>query len=96
LQGIDPNRQWTDEETALVEAISEQLAQTVENLRLFEDTQQRASREQLTRQIADKMRALPDVDSIIQTGAQELARVLGGSHTVVELNLETDEDVSSQ
>ncbi len=91
LEDMDPNRIWTEEETALIEAVSEQLAQTVENLRLFGDTQQRAAREELTREIADKMRALPDVESIIQVGVQELAKVLGGSHTVVELNLETDD-----
>ena len=87
---IDPDRKWTDEEKALVETVSEQLAQTVENLRLFDDTRQRAGREQVTRYITDKMRAAPDADSIIQVGMQELARVLGSSHVVVELDASGD------
>jgi PAS domain S-box-containing protein len=85
LEDIDPDRKWTAEEKALVETVSEQLAQTIENLRLFEDTQKRASREQLTREITDKMRASPDIDSIIETGLNELARVLNAPRTYVKL-----------
>jgi hypothetical protein len=90
LEDVDPGRKWTDEEQTLVEAVSQQLAQTVENLRLFENTRQRAGREQITRYITDKMRAAPDADSIIQVGIQELARVLNGSHVVVELDASGD------
>lgn len=86
LQDIDSDRTWTEEEKALVNAVSEQLAQTVENLRLFENTQQRASREQLTREITDKMRAAPDVESIIKTGLEELNKALGVSRTYVKLS----------
>ncbi|MBN1217994.1 MAG: PAS domain S-box protein [Anaerolineae bacterium] len=86
LQDMAPDRNWTAEEIALVEAVSEQLALTVENLRLFDDTQRRATREQLTRQITDKMRVAPDVDTIIQTGLAELARALGVSRTYVKLS----------
>ncbi len=85
LQDIDPNRQWTAEEQALLETVSEQLALTIENLRLFDETQKRATREQLTRQITDKMRAAPDVDTIIQTGLAELAKALNVSRAYVKL-----------
>jgi GAF domain-containing protein len=86
LQDTAPDRNWSDEEIALVEAVSEQLALTVENLRLFDDTQRRATREQVTRQITDKMHAATDVDAIIQTGLTELAKTLGVSRTYVKLN----------
>jgi transcriptional regulator with GAF, ATPase, and Fis domain len=86
LQDIAPDRKWTAEEIALVETVSEQLALTVETLRLFDDTQRRASREELTRQITDKMHAASDVDSIIETGLTELAQALGVSRTYVKLS----------
>lgn len=86
LQDIDPDRNWSDEEIALVETVSEQLALTLENMRLFEDTQQRASREELTRQITDKMRASPDIEAIIHTGLTELANALGVSRSYVKLS----------
>jgi PAS domain S-box-containing protein len=85
LQDLARDRNWTNEEIALVEAVSEQLGLTVENLRLFDDTQRTATREQLTRQITDRMRAAPDVDSIIQTGLTELAKALQVSRTYVKL-----------
>ncbi len=91
LQDISPDRKWTDEEMALVQAVSEQLALTVENLRLFDDTQKQASREQVTRQIADKMRAAPDVESIIQTGLTELGKALDVSRTYVKLTVKPEE-----
>lgn len=91
LEDIDPNRRWTPEEKALVETISEQLAQTIENLRLFGDTQKRAARERLTREITDKMRESPDIDTIIQTGLTELANALGVPRTYVKLTPKPDQ-----
>jgi PAS domain S-box-containing protein len=92
LQDDASDRQWTAEEMALVETVSEQLSQTIENLRLFEDTQQRATREQLTRQITDKMRAAPNIETIIETGLSELSKVLGVSRTYVKLVRSKKED----
>jgi PAS domain S-box-containing protein len=85
LQDVDLNRIWTAEEKALVETVSEQLALTIENLRLVDDTQKQATREQLARQITDKLRAAPDVDSIIETGLAELGKALGVSRTYLKL-----------
>jgi PAS domain S-box-containing protein len=93
LEDVDPHRQWSGEELALVEAVSQQLALTVENLRLFEDTQRLAAREQITRQITEKMRAAPDFESIIRVGIQEIARVLGSSHVLVELNTDDNKGI---
>jgi PAS domain S-box-containing protein len=92
LQDLIPDRQWTAEEVALVETVSEQLAQTLENLRLFQDTQKQATREQLTRQITDKLRAAPDIDTIIQTGLTELAKALNVSRAYVKLTTKPEND----
>jgi PAS domain S-box-containing protein len=92
LQDLVPDRQWSAEEVALVETVSEQLALTVENLRLFEGTQKQATREQLTRQITDKMRAAPDIDTIIQTGLAELAKALDVSRAYVKLTTKPEND----
>jgi hypothetical protein len=97
LEDVAEDRQWAAEELALIQTVTEQVALTVENLRLFEQTQQRASREQLTREITDKMRTAPDVESIIQTGLSELANALGVSRTYVNLNSEvSDIELESQ
>jgi GAF domain-containing protein len=96
LQDIAPDRNWTAEEIALVEAVSEQLALTVETLRLFDDTRRHASRQQLTRQITDKMRAAPGVDAIIETGLTELAKALGVSRTYVKLTSSTEQKETNE
>ena len=88
LQDIDPNRKWTAEDIALVEAVSEQLALTLENLRLFDETQQRAQREAVTRQIADKIGQANTVEEILRTGVAELSKVMGVSRTFIDLNMD--------
>jgi PAS domain S-box-containing protein len=94
LQDVAPNHHWTEDDQTLVEAVSEQLALTVENLRLFSATQQQAVREHLARQITDKMRSAPDVDSIIQTGLNELAKALGAARAYVRLSPKLSKSVA--
>ncbi len=78
--------EWTAEETLLMETLTQRLGLALDNARLHQDSQRRALREQLTRQITDKVRAMPDVDAIAQTAAEELARVLGSSRGFVKLS----------
>ncbi len=60
LHEIDPERKWTESELALISAVIDQVAQAAETLRLLDETQERASREQLVSQISSKMRRAPD------------------------------------
>jgi GAF domain-containing protein len=78
--------EWTTEENALLDTLAQRLGLALDNARLHHDSQRRALREQLTRQITDKVRTVPDVDSIAQTAAEELARVLGSSRAFVKLS----------
>jgi GAF domain-containing protein len=82
------DRHWTRDDVALIEAISEQLAQTLENARLFADTQRRAERERLIGEITTKIRASTDMRDILETAAVELGRTLGTSRTLVRVGLE--------
>ncbi|MDH4137429.1 MAG: GAF domain-containing protein, partial [Anaerolineae bacterium] len=76
---------WTADDVAVVEAVAEQTAMTLENMRLFEEAQRRAQREQIIRDITTKMRGSTDLDTILRTTVQELAKVLGASRTFVQL-----------
>jgi GAF domain-containing protein len=80
-------RPWSTEEQLLMEAVAQQLGQKAENLRLFEQTQQRAAREQVARQISDKIRASRDIDTALRTAAEELSRALGAAKAVVDLKM---------
>lgn len=87
LQDSRPDRRWSEDEVALVEAVSEQLALTLENLRLFEATQERAAREQITREVTEKIRSAGDAEAILQTTVNELLRTMGVSEAFVDLNV---------
>jgi len=76
---------WTADDVAVVQAVAEQIALTLENMRLFEEARRRARREQIIREITTKMRGSTDLDTILQTTVQELAKVLGTSRTFVRL-----------
>jgi GAF domain-containing protein len=90
----DPEAQaWTDEDLALVEAVLDQVAQTAESLRLFEDTRERASREQTIREITDKLRAAPNLERLVTIATEELGQRLLATHAKLELGLETSNNV---
>lgn len=88
VMGIETDagdRQWTEDEVALLAAASEQLAQALESARLFADTERSAERERLIGDITAKIRASTDVQDILETTAEELGRVLGTSRALVRL-----------
>ncbi len=88
------DRQWTEEDVAFVQAISEQLGQTLESARLFAETQRRAERERLIGDITAKIRSSTDMHDILETAAVELGQALGTSRALIRVGLEgldTDE-----
>jgi PAS domain S-box-containing protein len=87
LEDPQGTRQWSEEDQALVEAVSRQLALALENARLLEETQHRAAREQLTREITDKMRRAVDMDALMQITIREMGAALGTSAAFVQLSV---------
>jgi len=83
-----PGQRWTDEDIALVQAIGEQFGLAAENLRLFEETQRHAAREQLASQITSRMRESLEVDTVLKTAADEMYQALGLDEIVVQLAME--------
>ena len=90
LHTSDNKQAWSEDDLAIIEAVADQLAQTAENLRLFEETQNRASREQAIREITDKLRASSNLGALLETAARELGQRLGARHTVLELGIEPE------
>jgi GAF domain-containing protein/HAMP domain-containing protein len=84
--------QWVEEEMDLLETLVNRLEEALEGARLHEQTQSRARREQMARQITEKVRAAPDIETIAQTAAEELVRALGGARGFVQLRTETLDD----
>ncbi len=83
------NRQgWSKEDLAIVEAVIDQFTQTVENLRLFDETRERASREQSIREITDKLRAAPNLQRLLEIATDELGQRLGATHGSLRLGIQ--------
>lgn len=85
LDGRKPDgTMWSADEIELLQALSDQLSTALESARLYEATQRRAAREQLTREISDRMRASLNWDELMQTALEEMAAALGSSRAFVQ------------
>ncbi len=68
---------WTEEEVTLMQTLTDQLGVALESARLYEDSQRRAAREQLTSQVTARMRETLDMDTVLQTALREIGERLG-------------------
>ncbi len=87
LEAPQGTRQWSDEDQAIVEAVSRQLALALENSRLLEETQRRAARERLVGEITSRVRETMDVETVLKTAADEMRQALGLDRVVVRLGV---------
>ncbi|RME98501.1 MAG: GAF domain-containing protein [Chloroflexi bacterium] len=85
IHPLNANQQWTNDDLAVVEAVIDQLAQSAENLRLFDETRERASREQTIREITDKLRATSSLDQLLKVATQEISQQLLATHAEIEI-----------
>lgn len=68
---------WTAEQLEMAQNLSEQMGVALESARLYEETQQRAAREQLAGQITARMRESLSIKTILDTAAREIGTSLG-------------------
>ena len=78
---------------ALLETLAEQLGMALEGARLYQDTQQRAAREQTVAEITSRMRESLDMETVLKTTADEIYQVLGLEE--VAIRLVSDDDTSA-
>jgi GAF domain-containing protein len=76
--------------------VADRAAVTMESLRLYEQTRRRAEREQLIRQVTDKVRATSDLETILQTTVRELSKAMGLPRTFVRLGTQEQLSASSR
>jgi len=73
---------------SLIEEIANRLALALENVRLLEETHERAERERITANITTQIRASMDPETILQTAVRELGAALGTDRTFVQLAID--------
>jgi len=94
LQVVDEaqERDWTPDEQLLVKQVTDQLSLALENARLLEEAQTRASREQTVNVIATQVRNSAGIQAILQNTVRELGKALGVSRTFIQFGVNPDAD----
>jgi GAF domain-containing protein len=85
LQETEAGQGWSEEEIALIEAVARHIAEAAENLRLVDETQQRAARERRVNEIGDKIQAAQSLEEALQIAIEEVGLSLQSPQTTVEL-----------
>lgn len=87
IRAKNGQRQWKQDEIALLEAAAERAALALENARLIESAQRRAVRERAIGDISTRIGAVSNLESILQTAVEELGRKIGGAtEVIIEIN----------
>lgn len=89
LEQEDPTHVWSDEEIAVAQAAASRAALTLENARLLEESQRRASKERTILESTARIGSAINIENILQATAEELDRVLGDSEVVLQFNIGT-------
>ncbi|HBX69534.1 MAG TPA: hypothetical protein DEH25_09180 [Chloroflexi bacterium] len=76
---------WNRDDIATMENLSSQLSVALESARLYQDSQLRATREQITGEVTSKIRETLDIDTIIKTASDEIRKALNLPEVVIRL-----------
>lgn len=82
---------WTQDEVDIATAIIERAAIALENARLLNEAQRRATRERIIGEISSSVSTSTDMDDILRNAVQELGRKMGGAEVVLELGINSQE-----
>ncbi len=77
--------EWSDREIELLELLSAQLGEAMDNARLYQSIQRQAEREQMVGELTARMRETLDVDTVLRTAANEIFQALALEEVTVEL-----------
>ena len=72
----DGSGRWTQEEISLMQTLAEQSAVALESARLYQDSQRRAARERILRQVTARVRSSTDPETVLRSLLREVGTVL--------------------
>lgn len=75
----------------LAQDLADRLAISLDNARLFEQSERAAERERLVNDISAKLTSQTDVNSILQTAVREVGQALRSQQVSIRLNRQSDE-----
>jgi GAF domain-containing protein len=83
--------QWSDDEISLMQAVGERVALIAEDIRLLEQADRTAQREQTVSDVSAKLQRTTELDSLLQVALSELSGVLGSDNISLRLGSPPDE-----
>ncbi len=92
VQSAQPDA-FSPADVELLQSLANQAGIAIDNAHLFHETQVRAGREQILRQVATRVGGAPDVDTVMRTAVLEIGRILG-RQTFIYLNDQEESSVS--
>lgn len=84
IKGIR-DRNWTEDELDVIQAIMERAALSIENARLLEESRTTAERERVIGEISARISSGTQVEEILRTAVQELGARIPGAQVTVEV-----------
>jgi GAF domain-containing protein len=78
---------WTSRQIELARVISQRLALALDNLRLFEQAQLTATREQIASQLSARLQTRTDLDSLLALATDSFQEALGATRTNIRLDI---------
>jgi GAF domain-containing protein/HAMP domain-containing protein len=78
---------WSENELITVQNVADQVGQTLESARLFEQTIRRADRERRVLEITNKIRATNEPQKMLEVTLEELKKHLSASQTQIVINV---------
>lgn len=91
LGSVQPGA-YNEDHLALMWEVADQMASVIDRLRLFEQVQQRAKREQTIREVTEKMRAATSLEQLVKITTQEIGQRFSAEYALVDLGIEPTGD----
>lgn len=86
LEQEGPSHTWSEEEIAIAQAAANRAALTLENARLLEESQRRASKERAIFEATSRIGSALSIENILQATAEEMERIVGGSEIILQFH----------
>lgn len=84
LEKDDMEKHWTEEQIIIAQAAANRAALTLENARLFEESNRRAAKEGSIFAATSRISSTSSMENILKAAAEELDKVLGASEITIQ------------
>ncbi|PJF23073.1 MAG: hypothetical protein CUN56_02790 [Phototrophicales bacterium] len=87
-----PEADFTHDKVLLAQELVNRLAISLDNARLFQESQRAIERERLVNDIAAKLTGQTDIDQILEVAVREVGQALRAPEVIINLSLQKEDD----